>query len=83
MPLLQTTDVADRVAGISIEKHHFLPDGATEPIIYTQLVMPIMINGDKDELRIKLTRDQAKVLIAAQVLDEEDFLGESSTTPKK
>ena len=76
------TDVANRVQSIHIEEREFTPDGETQRLKYYQLVVGISLNGEDDEIRLKLTRDQVKIFKAAKIF-EEDFLDEASGATKK
>jgi len=75
--------VANRIYDIYVDKREFLPEGQTEPIKYVQLVLNVKLNGEEDEVRLKLTRDQAKILQAASIIDDEaSFLDEEVATKK-
>jgi len=79
-------EVSNRLSGVYVDEREFLPDGENTPIKYNQLVLPLMLNGMKDELRLKLSRDQAKILYAAQILPDDadgDFLDDSDLKNKK
>jgi len=66
--------IGARVYDVLLFEGEFTPQGETASLKYTQLVLPITVNGDDVEVRIRLSRDQANVLKAAQKIDTDKTL---------
>jgi len=68
--------IANKLLNIEVVHDQFTPEGASEPIDYDSLHLTGEINGDVEQLRVKLSRTQALVLKAMKtqngsLLDDE------------
>lgn len=71
--MAELKEVSNRVHGISIRTQSFLPEGATEPVTYKQLVLAVEFNGEEDEIALKLDAKNAKLVLAATPRDDNLF----------
>lgn len=66
------TNINNRLTSVQVVKDSFLPEGSRDPITFYALLLNVKYHGDDDSVRIKLTSDQQKLLIASDVVGDSE-----------